>query len=397
MEDTGREIINKINNNNYKTSITIRNVQMEKVWKEVKKRKMASLTTSNVATTHLQVKEKIEENNNRTSTTGGAIRSTELSKRWKEINWQDVFEGKITCNRLFVRSAIIRKDLLPQYACIHQLPSTCVQSIDEIVKFISEISSLDDGNNNNNENTTTKNNNYYCGYVLKPTDSSNAFGVLFFNDPMNDKRVLEAIEGHGRMILQPYPRPFLYQNKYKFHLRMMMLLVGDLDVYVHKKPRMLIATKEWNYEDRNWDNHFIHITNQSINVKCNEYDLSKQNIKFHGPQSGFSLEFKNMIFTQMKDIIKKLFKDLGNKDNNVKKSEFLPLRTSYELYGVDFLVNLKHEVILLEINPEPSMKVFNMKEQDQMVGADPFQRVPSTFVKVYSKEMLNALNMLRGR
>ena len=43
------------------------------------------------------------------------------------------------------------------------------------------------------------------------------------------------------------------------------------------------------------------------------------------------------------------------------------------------------------------MKVFNMKEQDQMVGADPFQRVPSTFVKVYSKEMLNALNMLRGR
>ena len=370
---------------------------MEKVWKEVKKRKMASLTTSNVATTHLQVKEKIEENNNRTATTGGAIRSTELSKRWKEINWQDVFEGKITCNRLFVRSAIIRKDLLPQYACIHQLPSTCVQSIDEIVKFISEISSLDDGNNNNNENTTTKNNNYYCGYVLKPTDSSNAFGVLFFNDPMNDKRVLEAIQEHGRMILQPYPRPFLYQNKYKFHLRMMMLLVGDLDVYVHKKPRMLIATKEWNYEDRNWDNHFIHITNQSINVKCNEYDLSKQNIKFHGPQSGFSLEFKNMIFTQMKDIIKKLFKDLGNKDNNVKKSEFLPLRTSYELYGVDFLVNQKHEVILLEINPEPSMKVFNMKEQDQMVGADPFQRVPSTFVKVYSKEMLNALNMLRGR
>ena len=73
------------------------------------------------------------------------------------------------------------------------------------------------------------------------------------------------------------------------------------------------------------------------------------------------------------------------------------MRTSYELYGVDFLVNLKHEVILLEINPEPSMKVFNMKEQDQMVGADPFQRVPSTFVKVYSKEMLNALNMLRGR
>ena len=62
-----------------------------------------------------------------------------------------------------------------------------------------------------------------------------------------------------------WPHAFEPINKYKFHLRMMMLLVGDLDVYVHKKPRMLIATKEWNYEDRNWDNNFIHITNHSPN------------------------------------------------------------------------------------------------------------------------------------
>ena len=96
----------------------------------------------------------------------------------------------------------------------------------------------------------------------------------------------------------------------------------------------------------------------------------------------------------MKDIIKDLFKDLGKSDK-VKKSEFLPLPTSYELYGVDFLVDHMKKVYLLEINPEPSMKIFNMEEQAQMVGLDPFERVPSTFTKVYSKEMLNALNILR--
>jgi hypothetical protein len=341
-------------------------------------------------------------NNNNNRSEGGAVRSTEISKRWREINWQDVFEGKTTSNRLFVRSAIIRKDLLPKYASMYQLPSICVQSIDEVVAFVTDITAaivsdndVQESLNGENNNDISKNNSStkYCGFVLKPTDSSNAFGVLFFDDPVNDNRVLEAIKEHGKMILQPYPRPCLYEHKYKFHLRMMMLLVGDLDVYIHKKPRMLIATNAYNA--KNWEDEYAHITNRSINMKSNDYNQSKQNIKFS--QCEFSTEFQNDIFTQMKDIIKKLFKDLGNTDNYVKKSEFLPLRTSYELYGVDFLVSDRQTVYLLEINPEPSMDVFNMKEQSQMVGPDPFQRVPSTFIKVYSKEMLNALNILRRK
>ena len=59
---------------------------------------------------------------------------------------------------------------------------------------------------------------------------------------------------------------------------MMLLWIGDLDVYVHKKPRMLIATHEWNNNDENWNDDFVHITNQSINEKNDNYDYSKQNI-----------------------------------------------------------------------------------------------------------------------
>ena len=128
----------------------------------------------------------------------------------------------------------------------------------------------------------------YCGYVLKPTDSSNAFGVVFFDDPLVDARVRESLATHGTMVMQPYPKPFLYEDKYKFHIRTMMLLVGDLDVYVHKKPRVLIATNNWITNHHNWVDELTHITNQSANRKSKEYDESKQNIKFHGPQSGFS-------------------------------------------------------------------------------------------------------------
>ena len=42
------------------------------------------------------------------------------------------------------------------------------------------------------------------------------------------------------------------------------------------------------------------------------------------------------------------------------------------------------------------MKLFHMEKQEQMVGADPFVRVPSTFTRVYSKQMLNAMKLLKN-
>ena len=336
---------------------------------------------------------------------GGAIKSTELSKRWKEIKWPDVFDGKITSNRLFVRSAIIRKDLLPRFASKYQLPSMCVQSMDDVKAFIDQLihknsATLEENSvPSESEGTSCENNvgnSRYCGYVLKPTDSSNAFGVLFFDDPLGDARVRESLATHGNMMLQPYPTPYLYEDKYKFHIRTMMLLVGDLDVYLHKRPRVLIATNEWVTNCRNWANELAHITNQNVNRKSNEYDESRQNVKFHGPQCGFSPEFLAESFLQMKNIVKALFKDLVNEETGAKKSEFLPLRTSYELFGIDFLIDKNGTVYLLEINPEPSMKLFHMEKQEQMVGTDPFGRVPSTFTRVYSKQMLKALKLLKN-
>ena len=66
-----------------------------------------------------------------------AVRETELSKRWREIQWPLVFSKKLTANRMFVRSAIIRKDLLINYARKHQLETFVVRSIDELEAIVS--------------------------------------------------------------------------------------------------------------------------------------------------------------------------------------------------------------------------------------------------------------------
>ena len=50
----------------------------------------------------------------------------------------------------------------------------------------------------------------------------------------------------------------------------------------------------------------------------------------------------------MKNIVKALFKDLLDEETGAKKSEFLPLRTSYELFGIDFLIDKNGTVYLLK-------------------------------------------------
>ena len=131
--------------------------------------------------------------------------------------------------------------------------SKCVDSVEDVKSFIDQLNRKNSATFEENsfptesEETSCKNNvgdSRYCGYVLKPTDSSNAFGVVFFDDPLVDARVRESLATHGTMVLQPYPKPYLYGDKYKLHIRTMMLLVGDLDVYVHRKPRVLIAADD---------------------------------------------------------------------------------------------------------------------------------------------------------
>ena len=53
----------------------------------------------------------------------------------------------------------------------------------------------------------------------------------------------------------------------------------------------------------------------------------------------------------MKNIVKALFKDILDEETGAKKSEFLPLRTTYELFGIDFLIDKKWHCIFTRNKP----------------------------------------------
>jgi hypothetical protein len=88
-----------------------------------------------------------------------------------------------------------------------------------------------------------------------------------------------------------------------------------------------------------------------------------------------------------------VFRNLG-KD----KKKFLSLPNTFELFGLDFLVDSSKQVVLLEANPEPSMRMFNKKRSD-VEGSDPealLKRGPGDgFVKAYSLDTDKALAKMK--
>jgi hypothetical protein len=85
--------------------------------KESKKSKRRKRPTANTGTTKTTSTTTSTTTSNTTSNKphsnkGGAFQSSELSKRYEAISWGNVFDGTTTADCLFVRSALIRKDLL---------------------------------------------------------------------------------------------------------------------------------------------------------------------------------------------------------------------------------------------------------------------------------------------
>ena len=87
---------------------------------------------------------------------------------------------------------------------------------------------------------------------------------------------------------------------------------------------------------------------------------------------------------------------------NAKKSTFMTLPGTYELFGVDWAVDQRGKGWVLEINPEPSMLLYpHLKRgREEMLGGDFFDEkngdgLPSGWEKIWSSQMMDAMKRLR--
>lgn len=138
-----------------------------------------------------------------------------------------------------------------------------------------------------------------------------------------------------------------YGNR-KFHLRVYVVAQGDLRIYVYDGILALFASLPYEKDRDRWD-RLRHITNTCAQTDSplSEDELVKEFFSL----AEMADETRAKIFDQIKSIVKEIFTGLHH-----ERTIFQPLRSAFEIYGFDFLVDSNDRVYFLEANAFPDFK-----------------------------------------
>jgi len=332
---------------------------------------------------------------------------------WHTYDWEEVMAGNQVAQRYFVRSGLIRKDRLCSFVPDGFHPDTVVVRnfeglLQALVKFQTSA-----------EMTSNKG---VVKYVLKKAQSSNAFGIRFITDmeaaallhtrsrrqianwslaitmaaalissrmtrrwhgliglapllaavwrfgsscswPSDwGKHQLADPEISDLYVLQRNVDPWLHLGR-KFHLRVLLLCVGDLKAYVCEDVRVLLATGKYADGCSDSGRLDVHITNMAANSEVSGYCEKEQNVALK--ELGEQLATK--IFGELSQVLAETLSRL----RQAGRRHFFTLPNCWELFGADFLLEaVTARPVLLEINPSPSLAMYS-SDLASLIGDDP--------------------------
>ncbi|DAZ98038.1 TPA: hypothetical protein N0F65_004528 [Lagenidium giganteum] len=273
---------------------------------------------------------------------------------WRAIDWNNVLTGIVTADKYFMRSGLIRKDILPQYVR-EFMPLTIVLGNENDVENAEQALHREDGDSL---------------WLLKPADSSNANGIQVLRASSVASGVLsKSTDLRRKHVLQRYVNPMLSPQGRKFHVRALVLATGNVQVRIHRELRVLQATHS--YCPTAIEDPLVHFTNRSVNCEAPGYDASSQNQSLEEFAASFAMwplcqqrEWSTSLRRSIHHIITKVFERLSETNGR----HFFALPNCYELFGADFMVDgsPEHRVWLLEVNPDPSLELYPPCYQQQL-------------------------------
>jgi len=167
-------------------------------------------------------------------------------------------------------------------------------------------------------------------------------------------------------VLQRNIEPLLYEGR-KFHLRALLLCVGDLTAHLHEDVRVLLATEPFAAGRLDGKNTYAHVTNMGASRAHPSYAEDHQNLSLSG---ALGQERAAAIFTEATLV-------LGRTLTNIRaagRRNFFTTPNCWELFGVDLLVEASTcRAVLLEINPSPSLAMYGSSNdvRTRLIGGDP--------------------------
>lgn len=167
-------------------------------------------------------------------------------------------------------------------------------------------------------------------------------------------------------VAQPYIHPPLLIsdspfNNRKFHIRTYVVAAGALRVYVYSHMLALFASESysppWTATGRDSDStedeailqrmRNVHLTNTCVQRSTGKETIDEDNV-FLFSKLPLSIEIQDSIKQQIEDTTAELFRAAASYPTN-----FQALPNAFEVFGVDFLVDEKSNVWLLEVNAFP--------------------------------------------
>ena len=167
-------------------------------------------------------------------------------------------------------------------------------------------------------------------------------------------------------ILNKYIKNTLVINKKKFDMRAYLLVTGvdPLKMYFYHDGYLRLATENYDLNISKINRKYIHITNTFLNEKHRFYKLSQGLNDTNGSDWSFylfeqycknnSINF-NDIKNQIKDIMIKIFIPHAIYLSKQLKQKNLNDKNFFQIFGLDFMVDINHKVYFLEMNYHPSI------------------------------------------
>ncbi len=197
-------------------------------------------------------------------------------------------------------------------------------------------------------------------WIYKPKYEYGGKGITF--------TIPKNLNGVAQEYIQ---NPLLHEGR-KFDIRIFAIMVGDNpNMYVY--PSLLCRTSSYPFTLNNFDNLYIHITNHIIQKEGPDYEnYEKGNIVI------LNLD----ILPQIKDIIKDVFNASLDKIGSMYK-------TSFEIFGFDFMVDDTMKVKLIEVNENPSLE-FDNPQIDSIIKDMLLETIN---ISIYNKSVKNFIKI----
>ncbi|KAL4438061.1 hypothetical protein ABPG74_016840 [Tetrahymena malaccensis] len=234
----------------------------------------------------------------------------------------------------------------------------------EYSKFVAHFNQLKELANNysSNQNSTAKKEQNI--WIVKPGEITNrGSGIKVLSDLDQIEQIVESNEFHKTgmrktFIIQKYIEYPLLYFKRKFDIRCYYLLTttnGYLKGYWYQDGYIRTASKEFTTKNLG---KMIHLTNDAVQKKDDQYGKYEKGNKVSYDELDKYItslqpekDFYNSILPQMKEIARDTMKAVYGKIDPDKKE------TTFEVFGLDFMIDENLKVWLIEVNTNPALDI----------------------------------------